>query len=561
MTSLFRPDEQPTETTFSTRRIYTHYPSVTQHEPAYELSDMTLSQTLALIKYVGMCGYLEFDSIHIVLARLSKAIMVSLKHCVRADKDEYCEFIFALLRSSDVVVEKLVIRAINACAKRVELTHCHLIIKEVYNLALLIYSLTNPLNLPLLVSNSYGLQSWHGLSVLSLQTNFLLEATNNLQSALVDYYDALDADNEPSSVNVTPLKLYAAIVLESIDFALRLMETIVTNTVPTNVTFQYFKEVLKSDDVQITDIENFEKFIAHFLKVDALAALMAATPLYDLQKKLIKPTFTEIIGDFASVQPNWCTPAQMINYLQEFIDVYNSLYGEDLVVERIWDPETNVENTVVKKESNQVKINKGHFKFNQDCVVVPAFVKVFESPLSNQSPNQDAIFSPRQNSGLATHEESANTGDSQATASQKVDNQGMGTSNIVNSGQPDYFSEAFLNSGDSQVRQGSQAHRDDQNLKFVPSFSNLPEPNFLDENLKFTWEPHNYQNEPLQLNTDYIPTHKKYAQVYELNERVALEVRTMRADAEKTLGRDRVWFRDANCLKCKFVPWHKHKFQ
>lgn len=549
MTSLFRPGEQPTETTFSTRRIYTHYPSVTQHEPAYELSDMTLSQTLALIKYIGMCGYLEFDSIHIVLARLSKAIMVSLKHCVRADKDEYCEFIFALLRSSDVVVEKLVIRAINACAKRVELTHCHLIIKEAYNLALLIYSLTNPLNLPLLISNSYGLQSWHGLSVLSLQTNFLLEATDNLQNALIDYYDALDADNEPSSVNMTPLKLYSAIVLESIDFALRLMETIVTNTVPTNVTFQYFREVLKSDDVQITDIENFDKFIAHFLKVDALASLMAATPLYDLQKKLIKPTFTEIIGDFASVQPNWCTPAQVINYLQVLIDVYNSLYDEDLVVERIWDPEMNIENTVVKKESNQVKINKGHYKFNLDCVVVPAFVKMFETPVSNQTPNQEVIFSPRQNAGLATHEESVNTGNSQATPSQ-----GVKTLNNLNPRQTNDFSGAFQNSGDSQ------AHQKNQNLKFIPSFSCLPEPNFLDEDLKFTWEPHNYRNESLQLNTDYIPTHKKYAQVYELNEQVALEVRTMRAEAEKTLGRDRVWFRDANCLKCKFVPWHKHKF-
>lgn len=512
MTSLFHPGDQPTETTFSTRRIYTDYPSVTENDPAYELNDMTLSQTLALIKYIGMCGYSEFDSIHIVLARLSKAIMVLLKHCVRADKDEYCEFIYALLKGSDVVVEKLIIRAVNACTRRVHLGNCHLIIKEVHSLAALIYCLTNPLNLPSVLTKDYGLKSWHGLSVSSLQTNYLLEAADNLRNALLEYFDTLEIDEcDESSVNITPLKLYSSIVLDSIDMASKLMETIVTNTVPTNVTFRYFQDLLASTSVQITDIENFESFIGHFQKVDDLAKLFASTPLYDLQKKLIKPTFLEIIGEFPSVQPTWCTPAQAVNYLQAFIDVYNTVYDEDLYIERVWNSLTNIENTVVKKESNQVRVDKGHYKLHHGDfgpMPVPAFVRVFESPGSNNSaqPEQELIFSPRHDS--------------------------LG--------------------GDTL---GQRKNDKDASASTTPMEN---EKNFLDEDLHFTFVPH--EHEPPELNTDFIPTDEKYAQVYEINERVALEVRTMRAEAEKSLGRDRILFRDNNCLKCKFVPWHKHKF-
>lgn len=517
MTSLIRSNEHPTETTFSSKRIYTDYPSVRSEKPQYELSDATLSQTLALIKYIGLCGYSEFDTIHIVLSRLRRAIMVLLKHCVRADREDYCEFIDALLKSSSVVVEKLIIKAVDECSRRVDQSLCHLIIKEVYNLLRLIYGLTNPLNLPRILTEEYGLPAQHRLSVSSLQTNLLLEATYKFQTALLAHFETLDVDTSVDfSVNATPPKLYLSIVLYTMDIASKLMTTITTNIVPTNDTFLYFKSLLRNKDIQITDIENFDTFITHFLKVDELAREYESTPLFDLQRNLIKTIFLEIIGEFPVCPLTWCTPAQTINYIQIFIDVYNRVYEEDLYIEQVWSPTLKMESTVIKKEKNIVRIEEGHYKLhfsNFDPIPVPNFVKFFDGPETNtsSSPYQNAIFSPRQTSGTV-----------------------MG---------PFRYSGIEETSGVAE------------SVKSSPPADNGLLPDEQGACLSST----SNSQLPYEIHASYVPTHKEYVKVYELNELVALEVRAARIECEHRLGHSRVCFRDNTCFKCKYVPWHKHK--
>lgn len=512
MTSLFRPADHPTESTFSTQRIYTEYPSIRSEEPNYELSDAILAQTLALVRYIGLCGFSEFDTIHQVLARLRKAIMALLRRCVVADRQEYAEFIHALLRSSNVVVERLIIRAVNECSKRVELSLCTLIMKEVYNLVRLLYSLTNPLNLPKILTEEYGLPTQHGLSVTSLQTNLLLEATRNFQTKLLEYFETLDVDlSEDLSVNVTPLKLYSSIVLHTLDIASKLMNTIAVNSIPTNVIFLYFRDLLRNHDVQITDIENFEVFISHFLKVNDLAREYQSTPLFDLQKKLIKPTFLEIIGEFPLYQLTWCTPAQTVNYLQMFIDTYNYVYEEDLYIEQMWNSVLKTESTVIRKERNKVRIDKGHYKHQFDHfepLPVPAFVKYFDTSGNNaaEQPELNLMFSPRQTSNFKS--------------------------------EPKIFQPCAPPA-----------------LAGTPDSTPIVESGELEEVSKLT-TPNNQL--PYQ-QLSFVPLDKEYQRVYELNEQVAVDVRESRAQYEKELGRNRVWFHDDTCFKCKYVPWHKHK--
>lgn len=501
MTSLYHSNEHPTETTYSTKRIYSDYPTIQSDKSLYDFENVTLSQTLALIKYIGQCGYSEFDTVHIVLARLRNAIIVLLKRCVRANREEYSEFIYALLKSFDVVMEKLVVRSIKECCQSVKLTSCHLVIKEAHSLVELIYSLTNPLNLPRILTEEYGLPTQHGLSVSSLQTNYLLEALHQLQLALAAHFETLDLENvADSAVNITPLKLYSSILLYTLEHTSKIITTLTSNAVPTNVIFLYFRNLLQSKNVQITDIEHFENFIAHFQSVHRLAMKLKHTPLYDVQKNLIKSTFLLIISEFPLHPLTWCTPAQTVNYIQMFIDVYNSIYKEDLYIEQMWNPALNIETTVIRKEKNKIRIDNGHYKLhvaNLQPLPVPEFVSVFDGPDTSTSDSPEyMVFSPR----LKTQDVKADS-----TASEYIPDSEFG---------------------------GNEA-----------SEFNLYNSNQFQRN---------------QYQSSHIPIDKEYRKVYELNELVALDVKDARAEIEK-LGRSRIFIHDKTCFKCKYVPWHKHR--
>lgn len=395
MTSLYRPNEQPTETTFSTKRIYSDYPTI-RSEKCYDFADVTLSQTLALVKYIGQCGYSDFDTVHIVLARLRNAIVVLLKRCVRAKGEEYSEFIYALQKSFDIVMEKLVVRSVTECCQNVRLASCHLVIKEVHGLLELVYSLTNPVNLPRILTEEYGLPTQHGLSVSSLQTNYLLEALHLLQLAHAAYFRTLE-NVAQSSINITPLKVYSSVLLHTLEHTYKIITTLTSNAVPTNVIFLYFRELLQSKSVQITDIEHFDNFITHFNTVNRLALKLRHTPLYDVQKKLIKTTFLLIISEFPLHPLTWCTPAQTVNYIQMFIDVYNAIYEEDLYIEQLWGPQ--IETTVIRKEKTKTRIDNGHYKHQLGSlqpIPTPEFVKVFDGPDTSAPDSPDSmVFSPR----------------------------------------------------------------------------------------------------------------------------------------------------------------------
>lgn len=528
MTSLYLSHEPPTETTFSTKRIYTDYPTIRSDESHFDFSDVTLSQTLALIKYIGLCGYTEFDMVHVVIARLRNAMAVLLKRCVRANREEYSEFIYALQKNSDMVMEKLVVRCINECCQRVELSTCHLVIKEVYSLVALIYSLTNPINLPRILTEDYGLPAQHGLSVSSIQTNYLLEALHDFRNALNVYYGTLEGDrDDDTSVNLTPLKLYTSMMLYTLEKTSQTITTLTSNAVPTNVLFLYFKTLLQGHNVLITDIEHFENFICHFRDVDQLALKLKHTPLYDFQKSLIKPTFLLIISEFPLHPLTWCTPAQSINYIQMFVDVFNGIYDENLYIEQIWDNSSKRETTVIRKKGRNDRMDTGPYMLpigNLEPLPVPDFVKVFDGlDMSTAESPENLVFSPR----IGSSDDplvSDSPGDSPELK--------IGSSHMHQ---------------DYPILKSSENHRDCQVSESITNRQPYQRQNIQDiQNSHFYSRSH-------------VPTDKEYLQVYQLNELVAVDVKDARAELEKKL-RNRVFLRDSSCFKCKYVPWHKHKF-
>lgn len=463
------------ESTYASRRVYSEYPSVRIENPDKKFADSRLTTSLALITYLADCGYSEFDSIPAVLSRLKEALFTLLRHCIAAEREVYTEYIQMLLKKTDILVGKLIVRALSECVAHVELAVCQQVIREAHELVILLYSLTNPLKIPGILSEDYGLAGPHGLRVSSFQTNHLLMAARELQEAIAPL--VREAENRTED-NGTPAQLWNSILVASLKSVSKLTITVLNNSVPTSVVFLYFQALLKSPRLNLLDLEYFEEFLAHFQNID-LALKHDDTPLFDLQKSMIKEHFHEIIKAFPYYPLTWCTTAQTINYLQIFIDTYNTIYDEDLVIEYLFDDDLGKESTVVQRWSNY-KL-QGHYmrQVREEKPPVPDFVKYFES-------------------------------------------------------------ETDLSHGFSP---GIQAGSPVANEEAVQRCQNPPQ-----QEWNFT----------AAAAPKYEPQEPHFVKVHHLNDEVAEQVRNLRSDFETKYGYNKVKFTSLECIKCKYIPWHKH---
>lgn len=363
------------------------FPS-TRNFPVEHFSDRKLSTSLGVITYLTDCGLGEFDSIPNVLYNLRLAIVTLLHQCIYIDKELYADYIQAFLRKTQLLVGKLITPALKMCHLHVLTETCRQVIRESYALILLVYLFANPLKISKILTDNYGLPNPHGINITSLETNLLLETARELQIELVSYSARLARQKRKAEdANNTARNVCVGLVHSALELVSLLIVTVITNSVPTSVVFLYFKELLTLPSFSLLDFEYFEEFLNHFAAVNDLAIKKLKPALFECQKLMIQPHFLEVITAFNSHCFSWCTKAQMLDYLQVLIDIYNEVYSTELTLATVCDLK-EAENhpdecTVIKNRELSGPLDPGHYKnyyegMTQEQTSVPDFVHYFE---------------------------------------------------------------------------------------------------------------------------------------------------------------------------------------
>lgn len=381
MTSLFLDVEEPTVSSYSTHHAYNDYPSLKSIGNNFNFGDSKLTVSLALITCLADSGFKQFDAICAVLNQVKITILALMRYCIEVDHDAYADYVQALSRKVDVVLSKLVTPALAQCAANVAKLECQHVIQNVSELVELIYNFANPLKIRGILVD-YGLSGPNGVHIPSLETNRLLATSRKLQNALFQetQFLRLQTDDVSRLLNKTPTTLFVAQLVSASHLVSLLTLTIINNTVPTSVVFLYFLDLLRKESLTILDLEYFEEFLAHFARINDQTKLESA-PLFDFHKEIIKDHFLQVIETFPSRPLCWATPAQAINHLQAFIDVFNEVYEEEIIMERVFNNDTGQENTVIRRLSCN-GYNEGHYKFHVNPPPppqVPDFVNFFNS--------------------------------------------------------------------------------------------------------------------------------------------------------------------------------------
>lgn len=466
--------------------------------------DTRLSNSLALIVYLAHCGFSDIDSIPNVLMNLKSAIYELLVHCVSVDKATYTHYIQQLLRKTDVLITRLIIPALKKIAEHPELVVTQQIIKEVHELVLLLYGFTNPLKIPGVLLDDHGVEGPHGLRLLSFHTTTLLAVSRKLQASLHSQIQKSGCEvGSEVGPNNTPLNMWNDWVAQSLLMVTKLIVTILNNTVPTATVFIYFEDLMRSRLLDILDLEYFDEFLSHFQKINKFAKTQRNSALFDAQRHLIQEHYLLVIRSFPCHPLSWCTVTQTIDYLQVFIDIYNDIYEDKLLIEKLADRH---ESTVVKRIVDSAKFPEGHYInfLNREKLAaknVPGFVKCFEEDQSSDELNDKEYYIPI----------------SQPKSCESV-------------------------------RRASQ-----KNIKYYlqqDQLSSVPEDHRTDISPRTDLFVSNNAMRDL-------PQDPVYLKVFRLNEEVANEVRELRAMVEE--GIYRTGKKSRVCWRCRLIPWHRHK--
>lgn len=335
------------------------------------------------------------------------------------------------------------------------------------------------------------------------------------------------------------------------------------------------------------------------------------------QKRLIQSSFQDLICNFPKLK--WCTPLQSINYLQIFVDLYNEIYHEDLVIEQKYDESGNLEDTVIKRMDDEFKVKRGHYNFREQTskdIKIPEFVNFF----SRKLPEEDAVESPferfvsQQSEVVPTHsspgfsssahECKENATEHRAAAGGEFEAKYSACSDRATNHGP---SELRVNpSRHDEVAARFKAYQREYESRYSEAYEILCESEHINRteqwsayfahlkagfdsdrlhitNCKLdqatgnrklftgseTGEVVSQETAPVLTSTsdDNGRSNSEFPQggriplslkVFQLNEAVAYEVRNIRADYEDAHVVKKVDFKEAKCYKCKYFPWHKH---
>lgn len=446
-----------------------------------KLSPATLLASLAQLAHLCYDGLDAGPQAALTLNVLRNAVLELLVFCVQVDRLLYSSYVQALASKHSVFMEKVVLQVLRGCFGRPLAETCHLV-KAVHDVVLLTFSFTGPLKLPPV------LDEVPGSLVVKCSTTTLLQTIRNLYRQLSV---SRDTASPKESANETASALVAAEIKTVMSLLTSITLVAINNCVPTQRLFAYFADM---DHISVLDLEYFEEYVAHFVRV---AAFCQGKELayFDAETTAVRPRFYQLVCRFPQLA--WCTPLQATNHTQVFVDAYNEIYGQDLILERLYHNATGTEATVVRRVGDIAHL---------------------------QSQRQ-------------TYRESVPGGASSIGGREFIQEN-------FKEGTPDGFRGGVWRSG----RRNQQRIR----LKETPpEFVNYFDPMSDDEE--------NLPRQAPEKSASYKPEHPFYLEVFQINEDVAYEVRNIRADLEELHAMDKVSFREPRCLKCKYVPWHKHK--
>ncbi|GEQ69722.1 hypothetical protein JCM33374_g3396 [Metschnikowia sp. JCM 33374] len=477
MASIFHTVYESNDSTYSTRNFYAEYPSLEdiEIEPC-QFKATKLSESLATISNLCYEGFKNIEDVPEVLNKLRNTILESMIYCIRIERSSYDEYIQALSRKINLFMERIVLEVLRECQDQENFTGCFFIVKAIHDVVLLMYSFTNPLKIPDSLSGTSAISAEGHMSSFKIEDIF--EATKELHAHVLCFSILHDTETEESgstsTVNNTPKKLFKDEATDIMNYLAKINLVVINNCVPTVNLFYYFESVLHSDSFSLLELEYFEEFLSHFARIDKFCRVQENTALFDRQKQELQTPFFQMIQINPFRKSNWCTSLQAVNYLQIFVDLYNEIYEEGLILERLYSNETGQESTVVRR------IVDDHVAKACDCPqdhapATPDFVNFFSSSV------------------VPDLESSPDLGDQENSL--EYDKKG--------------------------AYPGSQICNKSPNLK-----SPLP----------------------------------KSRKIFQLNEQVAYELRDLRSSIEEKYRVNKVTFKENKCLKCKYLPWHKHVY-
>ncbi|OBA23710.1 hypothetical protein METBIDRAFT_64822 [Metschnikowia bicuspidata var. bicuspidata NRRL YB-4993] len=482
MASIFHTIYESKDSTYSTRNFYAEYPSLEdiQIEPC-QFKPTKLSESLATISNLCYDGFKDIDDMPQKLTKLRNTIMELMIYCIRIERSAYHEYIQALARKTNLFMERIVLKVLQACQDSESPASCFHLVKAIHDVVLLMYSFTNPLKIPDLLSGISSVSTEALVSAFKVEDIF--EATKELHAFILCYPLLHDVDMEKpvpcsSSDNNTPKKLFKGEAAEILDYLAKINLVVINNTVPTASLFRYFESMLASDKFSLLELEYFEEFLSHFARVSKFCQLQQNTALFDRQKEELHSPFFQMIQLNPFNKLDWCTPLQAVNYLQIFVDLYNEIYNERLILERWYNNETGHEATVVRRIVDEQVAQACDCPQDHPSPATPEFVNFFSQSVIQQSES---------------------TPDTVAVESSV-----------------DY--------------NGKLVHLRPPGGQLCGRLPNIQSP---------------------------LPKSHK---IFQLNEQVAYELRDFRSLIEERYRVNKVSFKEHKCLKCKYLPWHKHVY-
>ncbi|KAM9939148.1 hypothetical protein OXX80_001372 [Metschnikowia pulcherrima] len=482
MASIFHTIYESNDSTYSTRNFYTEYPGLEdiEIEPC-RYKPTKLSESLATISNLCFDGFKNISEVPEVLTKLRNTIMESMVYCVKIERSAYDEYIQALSRKANLFMERIVLEVFRACHDEQNATSCFFLVKAIHDVILLVYSFTNPLKIPETLSGSLMLSSEGFMS--SFKIEDILEATRDLNLFISEIstrqVGIKSKQTQVEIVNNTPVNILKDEAAGIMSYLAKINLIVINNCVPTVNLFRFFESSLQSDFFSLLELEYFEEFLSHFARIDKFCKLQENTAYFDKQKEELHSPFFQMIQLNPFRRSNWCTAVQAVNYLQIFVDLYNEIYGEGLILEQWCSNETGHESTVVRRVVNDRVARACDCPQDHPPPATPDFVNFFSHTIAHDS-------NPTPESPDAEH-------------AVDLEKDGPRYSDTVN---------------------GQVYHRS-PNVK-----TSLP----------------------------------KSRKIYQLNEQVAYELRDFRSSIEERYRVNKVTFKEHKCLKCKYLPWHKHVY-
>lgn len=345
--------------------------------PAY-LAEMNLATALARITSLCHDGLPSFDDIPAVLGQINYTILELMAHCIRVPRDSYHEYLLVLSGKFRLFLARIVQPTLETCVGHARSAKCFHVVRAVSDIVVLAYTFISPLQGP----QFFGRK---GQNTDGFRETDLLSATRRLHDCIAQI---VSANPGKCLRNETPRRLFRQEATDALAALTKISIAVVNNCMPCRETFEYFRSRVDHDP-ELVDFEYFEEYLAHMAKVDVLVQKSPILEWYFAEKAKVDEPFVDFLRLFPEQRIAWCTPVQMANHQQIFVDLYNEIYGCDICLERVFFSDTGRESTVLRHgwepEAPNASLDSRRGSYESVRRSTPAFVEYFEPPPDNSS--------------------------------------------------------------------------------------------------------------------------------------------------------------------------------